>query len=178
MVEQVMPISQLSAILLTIFLLLIPAGIWAEQTYFDIWHDHLISPEREQRTSPRTPLFEFGTTLPDTIDQPITLSASDNPIILSGTTTISPSGNLTLAPGTQIYTHFMSQLIIEGTLIANGTDQQPITFTTNEQHPDDQTWLGIMVKETGRANINHAIIKYGSPGLSCLTRSTAKYHTI
>jgi len=168
-----MPISQLSAILLSLFLFLLPAGIWTEQTYTDAWPSRLFESEPEEKIEPDTPLFISGTFLPNTISQSTTLSASDSPIILNGATTISPSGSLTLLPGTRIFTGKMSRLIVEGTLNINGADRRPVTFTTNEKYSDDQTWLGITVEASGRANIKQTVIKYGSPGLTCLKDSTA-----
>lgn len=63
---------------------------------------------------------------------------------------------LTLEPGCKIYCHANAPILVDGTLVANGTKNQPIIFTgdrTDEHYRDlPAGWPGIYFRETSKSN--------------------------
>jgi len=77
---------------------------------------------------------------------------------------IVPNGHtLTLQAGTTLYFNSGKQLSMQGRLLVNGTESQPVTFTAPQMR---DYWNGIKFNNVNTANdstlINHAIIEYCS----------------
>ncbi len=168
----------LSTALLITFILLLPIFIWAERTNAEVWQNRLAIPSFENEPNRHTPVHFAGTFLPPTINHDLTLTSTDNPILLTTTTRIAPNATLTLKPGTTIYAHEFASLIIAGQLIAQGSAKQPIQFISNETHPLNQTWGGITVTENGQTNITQALFRHASPALTCLPDSSANLSNV
>jgi len=72
---------------------------------------------------------------------------------------------LNLAPGVRILfsreggIHLGWQDAI-GSLVAVGTDAQPIIFTSGEEHPTPGSWQGIGLLDPGKSILDHCIIEY------------------
>lgn len=166
-----MSMKQFSTVILSIALLLIPLAIWAEGANYAVWNNRLLIPYFEDEPNRHTPFLTAGTYLRPTIDQDTTLSPTNNPIIVTGTTTIQPNVTVIILPGTQFVMHEFAGLINHGKLHANGSSTNPIVFTTNETHPLNQTWNGITSSNASTTTLNYTHIQYASPGISCLTGS-------
>lgn len=151
----------------------IPLAIALEQENPKIWNDRISIPSFSALTNLHTPREYTGLFLPPTISTSQTITLEDSPVIITGTTTILPNTTLTLEPGTEIFMHEYASLVVEGTLVVNGTFQQGVTFTTNEEHPSNQSWAGIVFASTGRGTITNAHLKFGSPGITCNPDSAA-----
>lgn len=72
--------------------------------------------------------------------------------------------SLTIEPGTRVYSHFGSTIYVQGTLYANGTNQQPIEFTNDRFDSGFDLapgqWDGIVFLEGSKGNqIAFATIK-------------------
>jgi len=160
-----------SAILITVALLLIPAAIWAEQTNLKVWQNELVAPITTPEPNRHTPQFTDGAILPPVINKDLTLSPTDNPVILAFNTIVSNGTTLTILPGTNIFTHEFTTLTIAGQLDIVGTNTQPVTISSNEVHPLNQTWGGIIVTAPGQADISYLTSSQGSPAISCLPGS-------
>jgi hypothetical protein len=82
-----------------------------------------------------------------------------------------PEGcTLTLMPGTHVYSHVKSTIYVAGTLIVNGTKEQPVIFEGDRLDPEYRDipgqWVGIRLLTTSRDNvIRNAIIKNGVVGV-------------
>ena len=157
--------KHLSTTLLVTALILLPIAIWAEQVDSKVWYNRLAIPEFEPKPNKHTPRHADGTILPPIIKKDLRLTPNNNPVLLTAVTHIAPGATVTVDPGTNFYAHEFARLIVEGTLNLNGTLANPITLTSNEVHPLNQTWGGLVVTNTGRANITHAKFRYSSPAI-------------
>jgi len=101
-------------------------------------------------------------------------------VLLKGDVTVTPSGSLTILPGTRVecdprgddqigglHTSRIELIVNEGTLTAVGTAVSPITFTagilsTNPPQPGD--WYGIRLNTTN-ATLRQCIVEYGKESL-------------
>lgn len=85
---------------------------------------------------------------------------SDRQYIMTGNILV-PSGiTLTIEAGTTVKVDTDKALIIEGALIATGTDSKPILFTSNAPEPTVRSWSGIEVRNSGVARIEHCEISF------------------
>jgi hypothetical protein len=79
------------------------------------------------------------------------------PYVILGGLQIASTGSLTINAGTKIYCHADAPLIIDGTLICNGTKLQPIIFTGDRlDEPYDgfpAAWPGIYFRSTSKNNV-------------------------
>jgi hypothetical protein len=81
------------------------------------------------------------------------------PYVILGGLQVASTGSLTINAGTKIYCHADAPLIIDGTLICNGTKLQPIVFAGDRL--DDPyngfpaSWPGIHFRSTSKDNVLH-----------------------
>ncbi|CAB1080308.1 hypothetical protein D1AOALGA4SA_7992, partial [Olavius algarvensis Delta 1 endosymbiont] len=99
---------------------------------------------------------------------------SDN-IQLDGDLTVPENITLTILPGTTVTIPSLLdstrggqdgsriELVVEGTLIAAGTPDQPVTITSSRGERAD--WVGILVN--GSIYLKNTIVEYGTYGLRC-----------
>ena len=82
-----------------------------------------------------------------------------------------PSGcTLTIDAGTHIYSHVKSCILVSGTLIVNGTTENPVIFEGDRLEPDYATipgqWIGIRFLTNSKDNvIKNGVIKNGFIGV-------------
>lgn len=158
--------------LLIIALLLIPLAIVAERADVSTWQSRLVLPRFITEPDRHTPIHATGTVVPPIVTTNLTLTPADNPVILVRETVIPAGVTVTLAAGTQLFAHEFSTLRVDGELVIRGTANQPVTLATNEQHPDNKIWNGIILSSGARANLTHAQIHDAVPALTCLPDST------
>ncbi|MFH1354235.1 MAG: hypothetical protein ABIH36_03010 [bacterium] len=163
--------KDLSTGLLVCALILLPLIAWSEARDLKSWNNRLVIPYLTSQPDRHTQKHTAGTTLPPVINEDLILTPANNPVLLTATTRINAGATLSLSPGTAIYAHEFSGIIIEGKLVAQGLKDEPILFTSNELHPLNQTWNGLIVTGEGQATITHAIFHYASPALTCLADS-------
>lgn len=161
-----------STILAIAIILLIPLAMWVEREENFTWASRLIFPSFTQEPNRHTPIISEGTFLPPTMSGNLTISDKQNPVILSGITTIPAGSSLTISKGVVIYAHEYAAFIVEGSLHIQGTPVDQVRITTNEKHPVNQVWAGIITKAQGNTTIEHARIAFASPAISCLKDST------
>ncbi|GEM_PF-1805641 len=161
----------LAALVLTAGLLLVPVFIQFERSSGPTWTTRLLLPTFEAELARHTPRLSEGTFLPTTIAASRTLKPADNPVLITHPTQVAEGVTLTISPGTHLFFHEFSSLVVAGTLNAVGTPVQPITLQTNELHPLNQVWHGISVTPTGKATLTYLEIEDASPALSCLPTS-------
>jgi len=96
------------------------------------------------------------------IYQNTTWTAANSPYLMTGSMVVFPGVTLTIEPGVIVKvtpdysfnTGNFRYLEIRGTLVAVGTDANPITFTTNEPSAaQGQTWMGISIKGSQGGNV-------------------------
>ncbi len=92
------------------------------------------------------------------------------PIVLYDTAYVRPNCTLTIDAGVTIYCHRNAVLLIDGTLISNGTKAQPVTFRQDrlEQAYENQPgqWYGIRFLDSSVNNtMTHTIVGEGTVGI-------------
>lgn len=134
-----------------------------------ILFSHLVQDnKREQSSSHETIQHENGIIQ----YQNETLYAKDNPHIITEDFTIPKGTCLTIEPGTILKFANHSQLIVEGILIAEGSSDKWITFTSNSDDPTKGDWGGIVFRRT---DTKKSIIKYSK--IDFATRGIMLYFT-
>ena len=78
-------------------------------------------------------------------------SLSNSPYLVIEELTVSPGVTLTVEPGVEIRFEANKKLVVYGTLLAQGTPTQPITFTRN----GTEKWFSLMVQNNGRGIVTH-----------------------
>lgn len=161
----------LPTLLITLTLLLVPIAIIIEHQFPADWQNRLYLPEFIVPPDYHTPLFTAGTVLPQVIRENLILTADHNPYLLTSATRINPSVTVTIQSGVTIFAAENASLIVDGRLIAHGTNALPITFQSNEKHPLNQTWLGVIAEPQSSVDLLHVSINDASPAISCLSDS-------
>ena len=156
----------LPTLLITLALFLLPLAVAIEHKFPTDWQSRLYLPEFIVQPDYHTPLFTTGIFLPSVIRENITLTASHNPYLLVNTTRINPLVTVTVEPGVKIFAAENTALVVDGRLFAQGTSTLPITFQSNEKHPLNQTWLGLMAQPQASIDLQHVSINDASPAIS------------
>jgi hypothetical protein len=86
--------------------------------------------------------------------------------IVDGDAHIEIDAPLTIEPGAIIKFKNNSSFTSNGTLIAEGTETEPIIFTSYYENPNPADWLGINLRNVN-SKINNCIIEYCSDCISC-----------
>lgn len=159
------------AIWLSLALLATPALFWLQQTASTTLNQRLWLPQLIAPVDRHTPLYTNGTYLPPTISTDYTLPASASPLLLANTTRVAPGATLTLAAGTKLYASEFATLIVDGELNTPGTANQPIIFSTNEQHAANQLWNGLVFNSGSTGQLTHTTIEFAAPAVTCLKNS-------
>jgi hypothetical protein len=98
---------------------------------------------------------------------------------------INESVTVIIAPGVSIRFNPGYFLQVSGTLIAEGTEEQPVTFTSNQETPEAGDWKGIIFDSASTDSVmRYCVVEYGdgieisstSPLIeNCTTRNSADY---
>ncbi|MEM7261901.1 MAG: lamin tail domain-containing protein [Planctomycetota bacterium] len=87
--------------------------------------------------------------LPSAIDENTTLDAAGGPYLVPRDVTISRGRTLTVEAGTELQFAGDAQLIVDGRLVARGTDESPILWTPFDC---DRDWRGIHFSDVADSN--------------------------
>lgn len=96
---------------------------------------------------------------------------NDKPHVIYGFAVVDSACNLTIQPGTKIYSHVNSALIVynSGSLTSVGTPSQKIVFQGDRLEADYDSlpgqWSGIIFLEAGASKIEHTEIRNASVGV-------------
>lgn len=112
-----------------------------------------------------------------------TVLTAERPYLVYDNLVIAPDVTVEIAEGAVFYMHNKANVIVQGTLIAEGTQEKPVIFRGDrldfviyDYLPYDRTpgqWGGIFLQPESFGNkMNHVIIKNGTTGLTC-SSSTA-----
>ncbi len=90
--------------------------------------------------------------------------ANNLPYVILGGVRIDSTASLTIDPGCKIYCHANAPFIVDGTLIVNGTDVEPVNFNGDRLDADYKdypaSWPGIYFRESSKNNVlNYTFIK-------------------
>jgi hypothetical protein len=101
----------------------------------------------------------------------------DLPYVILGGLLVDSTAILNIQPGSKIYLHADAPIIVDGSLIVNGTKQENVIFNGDRLDPDYKdlpaSWPGIYFRENSQNNTLHfAIVKNAYQGLISLGLST------
>ncbi|TKJ36563.1 hypothetical protein CEE37_14885, partial [candidate division LCP-89 bacterium B3_LCP] len=90
-----------------------------------------------------------------------TWDISGSPYLIMGDITIQSGNTLVVEPGVQVRFELNVGLTVYGSLSADGTVGDLITFTSNLINPQMNDWAGIEVVDNGVANLIYCEVTYG-----------------
>lgn len=93
-----------------------------------------------------------------------TIWTNNLPYVILGNLQIDSAASLTIEAGCKIFSHASTPIIVDGTLVINGSKQQPVLFTGDRQDADykdlPHSWAGIYFTGSSHDNVlNYAVIK-------------------
>lgn len=88
----------------------------------------------------------------------------DSPFVVSKDVIVYPNVTLTIEPEVEVKFGGNFSLIVEGRLVAKGTKDRMITFTSNRDEPEAGDWLAIELKGTHLSSLTYCVIEYGTNG--------------
>jgi parallel beta-helix repeat protein len=97
-----------------------------------------------------------------------TWTLEGSPYILTDNISIMDGATLTIEPGVEVRFEEAMGLDISGTLITQGTGDQPILFTSNSSAPDLADWQGLFFHNSPgnpTSLMSHTIIEYAEKGV-------------
>ncbi len=90
----------------------------------------------------------------------------DSPFVVSKNITVCSNATLTIEPEVEVKFGGDFWLIVEGRLVANGTEDKMITFTSNKYEPEAGDWGTIEFNGMISSSLIHCIIEYGTNGIT------------
>jgi len=100
---------------------------------------------------------------------------AQSPLVLTGTVTVKQGATLTIEPGTVVQFLLGARLVVQGALVARGTPEAPIRFTSAiEKDPTPFDGDGIFFADSSddaRCLLEHAIVEYQRVGVDCSASS-------
>ncbi len=95
-------------------------------------------------------------------------------VVIDGIVTVKKGGRLVIAPGTRVA--FVrndrdgdgigdSELLVEGEIVARGTEDAPIIFTSAEKEPRPADWKYLYLDFARRGEIAHVVSEYAYSGI-------------
>jgi parallel beta-helix repeat protein len=82
-----------------------------------------------------------------------------SPYVLAETVVVLPGATLTIEPGTEVLLADAQSLLVEGRLLANGTENDPITFTT---YRDGESWGNLAFDQALSSELSYCIVEYSA----------------
>lgn len=157
----------LSSVLVGLGVLLVPFLWSAERAAPEMWHNRLLVPQFETEPQRHSPRFSTGLFLPTEITSSLTITSADNPVLIANPVYIAPGVTVTIEAGTHIYVHEFALITVAGSLILRGQAAEPITFSSNEQHLDNQHWGGLIFSPDSQGLLDYVVINNASPSVTC-----------
>lgn len=90
----------------------------------------------------------------------------DSPFVVSKNITVSSNATLTIEPEVEVKFGGHFSLIVKGRLVADGTEDKMITFTSNRYDPEAGDWGTIEFKGTESSSLIHCTIEYGTNAIT------------
>lgn len=101
------------------------------------------------------------------ITQDATWTAEDGPYRIVANVSVAPDATLTIEPGAEVQVAEGISLSVAGELVAEGTPDEPVTFTSPRANLSRGTWGSIRTAGDSSVTVSlrHAVIEYGTDGL-------------
>jgi hypothetical protein len=106
-----------------------------------------------------------------TIDADTTWAAEDTPLVLTGPVTVQAGATLTVEPGAQVQFLQGAKLLVEGALVAAGTEEQRVTFTSAVRQADARSAYdgeGLELapgSDAAASRFEHCVVEHQRTGL-------------
>jgi hypothetical protein len=100
-----------------------------------------------------------------TISQDTVWFLAESPFVLSGNVTVAPGVTLTIEPGVQVRFGGPFSLNINGGIVANGTSEKKILFTTNDP-THGINWQTIAISGTQPSSFVNCEVEHGTDGIT------------
>ncbi len=115
-----------------------------------------------------------GVILQDTV-----WTLTDSPYVVFKDVVVSQNAVLSVESGAEVRFGGFSSLIVYGTLIANGTRDNPITFTSNRVQPEAGDWgtIGLYGGHSRTSELEFCQIEFATEGLSVENSSVKLTHS-
>jgi hypothetical protein len=101
-----------------------------------------------------------------TITQDTDWTLVDSPFIVSDNITVNPDAKLTIESGVQVSFGGNFSITVDGRIIADGTEDRTILFTSNDVNASRGDWGTIQINGTQQSSITNCIIEYGQTGVT------------
>jgi len=110
------------------------------------------------------------------ITSPTTWAIGDSPVTVTDSLTIAEGATLTIEPGVEVRFSSGTALIVAGVLIADGSESDPVLFTSTSASPEPGDWAGVTFENLSDAGsvFRHVTVEYGGFGA---TNSGVYYRT-
>ena len=86
--------------------------------------------------------------VPRRIGEDVTWTQAGSPYTIDRTATVSEGATLTIEPGARVELARDVSLVIEGELIARGTESEPIVFTGRDSDGTPESWMSVAFTES------------------------------
>jgi hypothetical protein len=91
---------------------------------------------------------------------------TDSPFVVIKDLFIDVGATLTIEPGVEVRFGGNFSLVVRGKLIADGTVEKPITFTSNKLQPERGDWVAINFTSMQPSHLEYCIIEYAENGIA------------
>ena len=101
-------------------------------------------------------------------------SPADGPLVLTGKTTVAEGATLTIEAGLTVHFVIGAQLAVQGALVAKGTAEKPVIFTsvaTRNPSPFDGEGVVIARSSGERSALDHCVFEFQRVGLTVVGAS-------
>ncbi|MEX0321331.1 MAG: right-handed parallel beta-helix repeat-containing protein [Puniceicoccaceae bacterium] len=106
-----------------------------------------------------TSLQTMATDVSGTIASDTTWDTAGSPWVIIGNVTVPAGVTLTIDPGVIVTVNRYHELVVQGTLNANGVNGNPVLFSGSD--PSAGWWAGIRIADTGSATLEYCELSHG-----------------